>query len=86
MRYARARCKFVDKGEIVTIQGRYHDDPSRERTVSVFKEDLEAYNKGEGPKRYIQNAFPYLSADDREFLISGMSPEGFDRLFPPDDE
>jgi hypothetical protein len=28
--------------------------------------------------KHAQDAFPYLSLDDREFLISGYSPEGWD--------
>ncbi len=31
---------------------------------------------------YAQRAFPYLSAGDREFLISGTSPTGWAVLFP----
>ena len=34
----------------------------------------------------IQNAMPEMSMEDREFLISGTSPEGFKRLFPPGKE
>jgi hypothetical protein len=30
---------------------------------------------------FIQDAFPSLSADDREFLISGTTPEEWDDLF-----
>ena len=29
----------------------------------------------------IQNAFPYLSADEREFLMTGTPPEVWDELF-----
>lgn len=29
----------------------------------------------------VQNAFPKLSADDREFLISGTSPAGWAEIF-----
>ena len=31
---------------------------------------------------YIQDAFPQLSADEREFLISGMLPDDFNAMFP----
>jgi hypothetical protein len=31
--------------------------------------------------RHIQDVFPHLSADDREFLISGTTPEEWDELF-----
>ena len=30
----------------------------------------------------IQDAFPYLDADVREFMISGTTPEEWDQLFP----
>lgn len=33
-----------------------------------------------------QRAFPYLSVADREFLISGISPEGWDQLFGNEEE
>lgn len=34
-----------------------------------------------------QNAFPYLSADEREMLISGICPTCWDEMFAlPDDE
>lgn len=31
--------------------------------------------------RFVQNAFPHLSADDREFLISGITPEEWENAF-----
>ena len=33
----------------------------------------------------IQNALPEISANDREFLISGISPVTFDSIFDDDD-
>jgi hypothetical protein len=30
---------------------------------------------------YVQHAFPTLNADDREFLISGVSLEGWTQLY-----
>ena len=29
----------------------------------------------------IQNAFPHLSADEREFLLTGITPEEWDELY-----
>ena len=29
----------------------------------------------------IQNAFPYLNADEREFIMTGTPPEVWDRMF-----
>jgi hypothetical protein len=84
MRYAKTKCKFtVKNGEEIVIHGPYYDDPTRTREVTVKRKDLEALENGS--KRFIQDAFPYLSANDREFLISGMSPEGWDETFKEDE-
>ena len=34
----------------------------------------------------IQNAFPYLSDNERESLISGICPSCWDKMFPPEEE
>lgn len=51
-------------------------------SVTVRKDDYESWKRG----TLAQNAFPYLSRGDREFIISGTSPKGWDTLFPPDSE
>lgn len=85
MRYANRACKFIpEPGTGMTIiTGPYWDDPTRGRTVEVKTEDLEKYRTG--AVNYVQDAFPYLSADDREFLISGISPAKWDEMFAEDD-
>lgn len=56
-----------------------------ERTLKISKEEfLEGYGlyqKGE----LIQNAFPNLSGDDREFLLTGIV-ENWDELFDEEEE
>jgi hypothetical protein len=42
------------------------------------------WNAGRG--KYIQQAIPDLSKEDREFLISGTSPKGWAQLFPPEED
>ena len=34
----------------------------------------------------IQDALPELNADDREFLISGFSPEGWEEIYKGEDK
>jgi hypothetical protein len=34
----------------------------------------------------IQDALPFLDADRREFIMTGMTPEMWDQMFPPEDE
>lgn len=37
-------------------------------------------------RQMIQVALPELNADDREFLISGFSPDGWKEIYGTDDE
>jgi len=50
---------------------------SKEYEVEVKLEDYWAWQMGE----LAQNAFPYLSATDRESLISGMCPDCQAKIF-----
>ena len=45
-------------------------------------EDFQAWQDGE----LVQDAFPYLSADEREMLISGICGTCFDKIFAAGDE
>lgn len=76
MRYAINNCSFLLADEVsIIISGPYLDKPKATHTVKVSRAGMEKYNKGE----LIQNCFPELSPDDREFLISGLSPMGFEK-------
>lgn len=44
---------------------------SNTRDIDVTSEQLDEWNDG----MLIQHAMPHLSADDREFLINGITPE-----------
>ena len=44
--------------------------------------DLIKWRDGRG---LIQDCLPYLSADEREFLISGIMPEEFGQAFPEEE-
>ena len=48
--------------------------------IPVATERLNAYFSG-GRKGLIQNWFPDLSADQREFLITGSTPEEWEAVF-----
>ena len=43
---------------------------------------MAAYNQG----ALIQNAFPHLSADQREFFMTGITPEEWEATFGGDDD
>jgi len=48
---------------------------TRTRELDINPEDLKRWQKGED---LIQNIFPDLSPDDREFLMTGSTPEEWD--------
>ena len=50
----------------------------RTKTFMVDPDKLRRYNRSE---IHIQDAFPHLSADDREFIISGVTSEEWDTVF-----
>ena len=47
-----------------------------------YAECLERWQAG----LLIQQAFPTLSPDDREFIMTGVTPEEWDAAFPPDSD
>lgn len=61
---------FVEVSGYCVVSNRFY-------AVVVKEEQLERYIEGE----LVQRAFPDLSAEDREFLVSRTSPLGWARLF-----
>ena len=51
-------------------------------SVKVPAEELHAYRQG----KLIQEAMPSVSLEDREFLMSGISPEGWKQEFCGEEE
>ena len=51
-------------------------------TVMVYSDDFYAWKHGKNA----QDAFGYLSAEEREMLISGICPSCWDEMMPVDDE
>lgn len=53
----------------------------REFVVMFNNDDMIDWLSGSLP---IQSALPYLSANERELLLSGICGQCFDEMFPPD--
>lgn len=53
-------------------------DIQRTREIPVNPEDFMAWQAGYGN---IQDLMPYLSLDDREFILSGITPEEWNAAF-----
>ena len=54
---------------------------SKPHYIVVYPSDLARFEAG----THAQDAFPYLSADDRELLISGTCDECWNKMFSDDD-
>ena len=65
----------IENSDWVTIEVIDNDDVSHFMDVKAI--DLAAYEDGE----LIQNCFPYLSNDQREIIISGLTDEMWGTLF-----
>jgi len=35
---------------------------------------------------HVQDLFPHLTADEREFILTGYTKEDWDKIYPPEDE
>jgi hypothetical protein len=38
------------------------------------------------PNKLVQDAFPEMKTEDREFLMTGITPGRWTEIFPPDEE
>jgi len=55
-----------------------HSMRDNSREIDVSQSQLDRWKAGE----LIQNVMPHLSADDREFLMTGLTPEDWEEMFP----
>lgn len=53
-----------------------------QREIDVTQEQLDMWKRG----AFIQHAMPNVSAEDREFIKTGYTPENWDAIFPPEAE
>lgn len=77
-------CPYLDQtpdGNHTIVSGRCRIT-RKPHSIRVKTVELQRYITGE----FVQNAFPTLSADDREFLMSGTSPEGWELVFERESE
>lgn len=50
--------------------------------IPATQEQMDAFNSGV----FAQTAFPNLKASDREFILSGVTEEEWNKVFPPEEE
>jgi hypothetical protein len=54
-----------------------HSMRDNSREIDVSQSQLDRWKAGE----LIQNVMPHLSADDREFLMTGLTPQDWEEMF-----
>jgi hypothetical protein len=50
----------------------------------ILKLTEEQYDLWKRKRMLIQDALPHLDKDEREFLMSGYTPEDWEAMFPPE--
>lgn len=58
---------------------------TRKRNQMLIPTTLEAFGRWQSGA-LVQDAFPELTPDQREFIMSGATPEEWANIFPPDPE
>jgi len=51
---------------------------TNQRLIDITREQLEQYEKG---GKCIQDAFPHLTPDEREFIMTGITPDSWNAAF-----
>lgn len=74
--YSKLSYAFDDENVFTTVSGKCVVT-GEEYEVTVTGRDIIKYRKG----ALAQDAFPYLTPEQREFLISGVSPNGWRKMF-----
>lgn len=49
--------------------------------LNVTPEQMARFEKRRETGEYVQTIFPHLSAPEREFILSGITPEEWDEVF-----
>ena len=79
MRY-NTQCKYIMETKNTTIT-KVCGVTNNEYNVTVPTPDYLKWKNGE----LIQNVFPDMDCNEREFLISGFTPDEWDDMFPEDE-
>lgn len=61
---------------ISSLTGEFH-----QKDLDITEEQMKEFEKRDKP---IQLIFPHLSADDREFILSGITKEEWDKIITDD--
>lgn len=81
LRYGQTTQPDPNNADNVIVTGKCYVT-HKEHSASYPLDGIRLWQEG----IHIQDAMPEVSAEDREFLISGTSPEGWKQMFGDDPE
>jgi hypothetical protein len=58
----------------------------QDNTMDLDVTDAQLAELASWPRRKIQDIFPNLAPDEREFLLTGYTQEDWDKMFPEGDD
>ena len=73
---------MINKKRIKITRTSMLSDITRSMFLDITQEQIDAYNKG----ALVQHAFPNLSADEREFIITGITSAEWDEAFAEEED
>lgn len=85
MRFADTHCRYEERvinGQHFYLFTGHCVITNKNYTVKVPAQELYNYRQ----RQYIQTALKSVSAEDREFLMTGYSPEGWKQVFYDEEE
>lgn len=77
------RLKFLDDGTALVIRYSLLSGKFNKAIIQMTEKE---YRNWHDKKILIQDALPQLDDDEREFLMTGYTPDDWTKMFPPEDE
>lgn len=72
---------FLPNGKVMVRVWSLFTGKCNEDVLDITREQWDLWQAG----THIQTAMPHLSPDQREYLLTGATPEEWDAAFPEDD-
>jgi hypothetical protein len=77
------RLMFYDNGTAMIIR---YSPMTGKFNKAILPITREQYDRWRGGRTLIQDAMPHLSSDEREFLMTGYTPEDWERMVDEEED
>jgi hypothetical protein len=76
------RLSFHENGTATIIRYSLMTGTFNKATITITEAQYTSWKNG----ALIQDAMPNLSKEEREFILTGYTPDDWEKMFPPEDE